>query len=180
MIGGPRFYERAEIRDVMAYLQVLENPADDLSLRRIVNSPRRGIGSTRIERLALLAQPSGYPLRRPSSTTPMRGLGAASERAVRGLRRAPRRLRRARRETVADAVELVIEASGMRAARGRSARSRAGQAREPAGARRRRPRVRHRAEAAGEEPSLASFLQQVSLVADQDALTRARSAGASR
>ena len=44
VIGGPKFYERAEIKDAIAYLQAIENPADEVSLRRIVNQPRRGSG----------------------------------------------------------------------------------------------------------------------------------------
>src|SRR5262249_29361198 len=55
VIGGPRFYERAEIRDALAYLQALDNPSDALSLRRIVNQPRRGIGQTSLERLETYA-----------------------------------------------------------------------------------------------------------------------------
>ncbi|HEU0192684.1 MAG TPA: UvrD-helicase domain-containing protein, partial [Gaiellales bacterium] len=46
VIGGAKFYERAEIKDAVAYLQLLQNPADEVSLRRIVNQPRRGIGAT--------------------------------------------------------------------------------------------------------------------------------------
>src|SRR5699024_3418161 len=44
VVGGVRFYERKEIRDVIAYLRVLDNPGDTVSLRRILNTPRRGIG----------------------------------------------------------------------------------------------------------------------------------------
>ena len=52
VIGGPRFYERAEIRDAIAYLIVLNNSADAVSLTRIANRPRRGIGDTTLQRLA--------------------------------------------------------------------------------------------------------------------------------
>ena len=51
VIGGPRFYERAEIKDAIAYLQVIDNPFDAVSLMRIANRPRRGIGDTSISRL---------------------------------------------------------------------------------------------------------------------------------
>ena len=44
VVGGVRFYERKEIRDIVAYLRVLDNPGDAVSLRRILNTPRRGIG----------------------------------------------------------------------------------------------------------------------------------------
>ena len=51
VIGGPKFYERAEIRDILAYLRVLLQPADDLAFERIINKPSRGIGAKTIEKL---------------------------------------------------------------------------------------------------------------------------------
>ncbi len=51
VIGGPRFYERAEIKDLVGYLQVIDNPADAVSLLRIANRPRRGVGDTTLTRL---------------------------------------------------------------------------------------------------------------------------------
>src|SRR5207249_3382163 len=55
VIGGPRFYERAEIKDVVAYLQVVDNPFDAVSLLRIANRPRRGIGDATLARLQAYA-----------------------------------------------------------------------------------------------------------------------------
>ena len=51
IVGGTRFFDRAEIRDVMAYLTLIVNPADDIAAKRVVNVPRRGIGKTTIERI---------------------------------------------------------------------------------------------------------------------------------
>lgn len=59
VVGGTRFYERAEIRDMVAYLRVLENPDDTVSLRRIINTPRRGIGDRAQAFLALHAENNG-------------------------------------------------------------------------------------------------------------------------
>ena len=51
VIGGPRFYERAEIRDALAYLRVINSPADDLAFERIVNVPKRGLGDATVQLL---------------------------------------------------------------------------------------------------------------------------------
>ncbi len=55
IVGGTRFFDRAEIRDVMAYLKMVVNPADEMSVKRVVNTPRRGIGSTSIAKIEGLA-----------------------------------------------------------------------------------------------------------------------------
>ena len=62
VIGGPRFYERAEIKDAIAYLQVLDNPFDLVSLLRIANRPRRGIGDASLGRLPAWASSQGVSL----------------------------------------------------------------------------------------------------------------------
>lgn len=56
IVGGTRFFDRAEIRDVMAYLKMIVNPADEMSVKRVINTPRRGIGSTSISRIEDLAR----------------------------------------------------------------------------------------------------------------------------
>ncbi|NDC34006.1 MAG: AAA family ATPase [Synechococcaceae bacterium WB9_2_112] len=62
VVGGLRFYDRREIKDVLAYLRLLVNPADTVSLLRVLNVPRRGIGKTTIERLTDAASQLGVPL----------------------------------------------------------------------------------------------------------------------
>jgi DNA helicase-2/ATP-dependent DNA helicase PcrA len=62
LIGGMRFYERAEIKDIISYLRVLSNPYDDFSLLRIINKPKRGIGKTSIEKLQKAAFDAQLPL----------------------------------------------------------------------------------------------------------------------
>ena len=59
IVGGTRFFDRAEIRDVMAYLKMVVNPADEMSVKRVVNTPRRGIGSTSVAKLEELAARHG-------------------------------------------------------------------------------------------------------------------------
>ncbi len=62
VIGGPRFYERQEIRDALAYLRLVNQPADDLAFERVLNTPRRGIGSSTVQQLHGLARDERLPL----------------------------------------------------------------------------------------------------------------------
>ena len=62
VIGGPRFYERAEIRDALAYLRVINSPADDLAFERIVNVPKRGLGDATVQTLHDIARKRRVPL----------------------------------------------------------------------------------------------------------------------
>lgn len=79
--GGPSFFDRSEIRDIMAYMRLLTNPADDAAFLRVVNRPRRGIGTTTIEALNAFASKSAVPLLEASghpdmaSHVPSRGAG---------------------------------------------------------------------------------------------------------
>lgn len=62
LVGGLRFYDRREIKDLVAYLRLVQNPMDDISLKRIINVPRRGIGNVTIERLEAYANRSGISM----------------------------------------------------------------------------------------------------------------------
>ena len=62
VIGGPRFYERAEIRDALAYLRVINSPADDLAFERIVNTPKRGLGDATVQMLHDIGRKRRIPL----------------------------------------------------------------------------------------------------------------------
>lgn len=62
VVGGMKFFDRAEVKDMLAYLCVLNNPLDDLRLRRIINTPARGIGATTIDRISDLADAQGASL----------------------------------------------------------------------------------------------------------------------
>ena len=62
IIGGFRFYERAEIRDAIAYLRIINQPADDLAFERIVNMPKRGIGDKAVEKIHVAARAARSPL----------------------------------------------------------------------------------------------------------------------
>ena len=59
LIGGTRFFDRAEIRDVMAYLNLVVNPANDVAAHRVINVPKRGIGKTTVEHIDYVARETG-------------------------------------------------------------------------------------------------------------------------
>lgn len=62
IVGGLKFYDRKEIKDATAYLRIIVNPSDTVSLKRVINTPRRGIGNTTLDRLETAAQELGVPL----------------------------------------------------------------------------------------------------------------------
>ncbi|HEY9039733.1 MAG TPA: UvrD-helicase domain-containing protein [Roseovarius sp.] len=62
VIGGPRFYERLEIRDAMAYFRCVTSPSDDLAFERIVNTPKRGLGDKAQQKIQVIARENGVPL----------------------------------------------------------------------------------------------------------------------
>jgi DNA helicase-2/ATP-dependent DNA helicase PcrA len=83
VIGGTKFYERAEIKDAIAYLSLLVNPSDQVSFARVVNSPRRGIGGTSQGRLASHANTTGLPIWEVAGKVEdVPGLAAAAVKAV--------------------------------------------------------------------------------------------------
>ena len=168
VIGGPRFYERAEIKDAVAYLSILHNPNDAVSLLRIANRPRRGIGDTSLQRLITHADAMGISLFEAIADPAAAGLGTAAVKAVRGFHTMMLTLQSASQELELDElVEAVLTRSGTREAleaeRTIEARGRIENLDELVG-------VAREFRAEREEPTLASFLQEISLVSDQDAL----------
>ena len=56
IIGGLKFYERKEIKDIISYLRLIQNPSDNLSLKRIINEPKRGIGKTSLDKIETISE----------------------------------------------------------------------------------------------------------------------------
>ncbi|HEY7179181.1 MAG TPA: UvrD-helicase domain-containing protein, partial [Gaiella sp.] len=168
VIGGPRFYERAEIRDAVAYLSVLDNTDDAVSLMRIANRPRRGIGDTSIQRMVTHADSLGISLWDATADPDAAGVATASARAIRGFRTVMESLLSAAQELAVDElVQAVLERSGTleayEAERTIEARGRIENLEELVGS---AQEYRRRAE----EPSLAGFLEGVQLQSDQDTI----------
>jgi len=168
VIGGPRFYERAEIKDAVAYLQVLDNPFDQVSLLRIANRPRRGIGDASLARLSAWASAQGVSLWEAMKEAEQIGVSAAPLRAIHGFVTLMQSLMSAAQElAVPELLERVLERSGtleaFEAERTIEARGRIENLQELVGVTR-----EWQAEAA--EPTLSGFLQEISLYSDQDAM----------
>src|SRR5215212_10033765 len=179
VIGGPRFYERAEVKDLIAYLQAIDNPYDAVSLMRIANRPRRGIGDTSISRLVTFADGHGISLWEALGRADEAGLAAASLRAVKGFHTTMQSLMAQAGELgVAETIERVLDRSGylesLEAERTIEARGRIENLEELVGVAR---EYEERAAREAAEPSLSSFLQEISLYSDQDALRDPDSGG---
>src|SRR5512133_2151857 len=86
VIGGPRFYERAEVKDAISYLQVIDNPYDAVSLLRIANRPRRGIGDSTLAKLMSFADDAEMTLWEAMDRCPAAGVGTAPAKAVASFR----------------------------------------------------------------------------------------------
>jgi superfamily I DNA/RNA helicase len=170
VIGGTKFYERAEIKDAVAYLTVLINPQDSVSFTRIANSPRRGIGQTSLSRVVGFANTTGEPVfdvaAKPEEVP---SLGTAAVKAFSRFMEAMIALRE-RAEAgpgVADLLEEVLSRTGyleaLEAERTIEAQGRIENLQELV-------EVAREYDGTAEDPSLAGFLEQISLLSDQDAL----------
>jgi DNA helicase-2/ATP-dependent DNA helicase PcrA len=170
VIGGPRFYERAEIKDLIAYLQVLDNPYDAVSLLRIANRPRRGIGDSSLARLQTWADQREISLWEATAEAENAGVGAAPQKALKTFRATIESLMSAAQELeVPELIEEVLQRSGyiesLEAERTIEAEGRVENLRELVSVAR-----EWREQTETEDKTLSSFLQEISLYSDQDAI----------
>jgi len=117
VVGGVRFYERKEIRDIVAYLRVLDNPGDAVSMRRILNTPRRGIGDRAEACVAVYAENTGASFAdalvvAAEGKVPM--LNTRAEKAIAGFVEMLDDLRGRLDDDLGDLVESVLERTGYR------------------------------------------------------------------
>jgi len=117
VVGGVRFYERKEIRDIVAYLRVLDNPGDAVSMRRILNTPRRGIGDRAEACVAVYSENTGASfadalVAAAEGKVPM--LNTRAEKAIAGFVELLDDLRGHLDDDLGDLVELVLERTGYR------------------------------------------------------------------
>src|SRR5580693_734052 len=168
VVGGVRFYERREVRDLLAYLRLTANPDDEVSLRRILNVPRRGIGERAEASVAALAQRDrgtfAEALRRPDDVP---GLAARSAKAIASFNELMAGLQAEVQAglPVADLAEMILDRSGYLAELQNSTdlqdASRIENLNELVS-------VAREFDAQRPDGTLTDFLEQVSLVADAD------------
>ena len=176
VIGGTRFYDRAEIKDAIAYLQYLANPRDSVAFTRIVNSPKRGIGNTTQGRLLAFANTTGDDIWDVASQVEsVPGMGTAAIRAVSEFQRTMQSLRDdAEGRPLADLLERVLDETGyfeaLESERTVEAEGRVENLRELIGVAGEFDTNRA-LEGESEVEPLDEFLQQISLYSEQDKLT---------
>jgi len=170
VIGGTKFFERAEVKDAIAYLSLIANPADVVSFTRVVNSPRRGIGQTSLSRVLANADAQGIPVwEAAAQPDQVPGLGAAAIKALRRFMDTMEELRTLAEQgvPVGDLLEAVLSQSGyteaLEAERTIESQGRIENLEALVdGAR------TFDAQAADGQDTLAAYLQEIALVADAD------------
>jgi DNA helicase-2/ATP-dependent DNA helicase PcrA len=169
IVGGTRFYERREVRDAVAYLKAVHNPADGVAVARILNVPRRGIGDNSIDRLQAAAEARGWTLGEAIERGAEAGLGAPAARRVGEFAQLLSDLRRlAATGTCAQVLLAVLERTAyLDWLRGS----------DPATFDARRENVEELVSAAQafaeqsvDDPSLRAFLEEISLFTDLDTM----------
>jgi DNA helicase-2/ATP-dependent DNA helicase PcrA len=173
IVGGVRFYERKEVKDVVAYLRLLANPLDDLAFRRAVGAPARGIGKATLDQLEASARQRRVPLLAACAEPPA-AVGGRARRALLDFAAALAGLGARRGELPLPAlIDAVLETSGYRAAL-RAARTAEADARlenlEELVAAAEEFLARRAAEGGDERGALEAFLDTVVLVSDTDEL----------
>ncbi len=170
VIGGTKFYERAEIRDAVAYLTFLANPQDAGAFTRVANSPKRGLGQTSLSRVLSHADTMGVPVWDAAEHhDEVPGLGKAAQKALGRFMSTMVRLRE-RMETqapVGDLLDELLRETGyydaLQAERTIEAQGRIENLEELV-------RVAREYDAMAEQGSVGEFLQQIALIADVDSL----------
>jgi len=168
VVGGVRFYDRAEVKDLLAYLRLLHNPDDDVSLLRVINTPTRGIGKTTVGRLLEQAARSGISVHRALELSASESVHSAGAKKALGRFAAllgSLRAQLAEGAGPADLAQAVLEESGYReqleAEDSPEADARIENLQEVVGS-----MVEFERDA--EEPTLASFLELVTLETEAD------------
>jgi DNA helicase II / ATP-dependent DNA helicase PcrA len=168
IVGGTKFYDRKEIKDMLAYLRLIANPDDDISLRRIINVPKRAIGSTSVDKIANFAAIHDISLNQALDSIELTGLSPKATKAAADFRDLIKMYTQQQEFlSVTELVEEIIDKSGYRemlkAEKSIEAQSRLENLDELLS-------VTKNFEEVNEDKSLVAFLTDLALVADIDSL----------
>lgn len=168
IVGGTKFYDRKEIKDMLAYLRLISNPDDDISLRRVINVPKRGIGASSLDKIADFALMHDISIFQALETIELIGLSPKIRKAASEFRELIGNYTRMQEFlSVTELVEEVLDKSGYRemlkAEKSLEAQSRLENLDELLS-------VTKSFEKSSEDKSLVAFLTDLALVADIDAL----------
>jgi DNA helicase II / ATP-dependent DNA helicase PcrA len=168
IIGGTKFYDRKEIKDMLAYLRLISNPDDDISLQRVINVPKRGIGSTSLDKIANFAAMHDLSLNQALDSVELIGLSPKTTKAAAEFRDLIQNYTKMQEYlSVTELVEEVLEKSGYRemlkAEKSIEAQSRLENLDELLS-------VTQNFEKTSEEKNLVAFLTDLALVADIDSM----------
>jgi DNA helicase II / ATP-dependent DNA helicase PcrA len=161
VVGGTRFYDRKEIKDALAYLKVAVNPADEVSIKRVLNSPKRGIGETSVGRIDLWARGRGITFLEALRHADEAGVSGPASRGIRAFVNLVDVLAATNAGGPTDVLQTALEQSGY------LAELEAENTVESAG---RLENLSELVGSAAEFETTAAFLEQVALVADTDAI----------
>ena len=168
IVGGTKFYDRKEIKDILAYLRLIANPDDDISLQRIINVPKRGIGSTSVDKMANFAANHDISINQGLDSVELMGLSPKITKAVAEFRDLVRSYTQMQEYlSVTELVEEVLDKTGYRdmlkAENTIESQSRLENIEEFLS-------VTKNFEESSEDKSLVGFLTDLALVADIDKL----------
>ncbi|OIK16441.1 ATP-dependent DNA helicase PcrA [Bacillus sp. MUM 116] len=168
IVGGTKFYDRKEIKDMLAYLRLISNPDDDISLRRIINVPKRGIGSSSVDKIADFAAMHDLSIYQALDSIELMGLSPKITKSAREFRDFIRNYTQMQEFlSVTELVEEILEKSGYRemlkAEKSLEAQSRLENLDELLS-------VTKNFEEVSEDKTLVAFLTDLALVADIDSM----------
>jgi len=112
VVGGTKFYDRREVKDVLAYLRALVNPDDEVSWKRIVNVPKRGVGDTSVAKVDAYAREHGLTFREALPEAPAAGITGKAVSGIKDLTEIMRKLEPLADKGVAAVVEGILERTG--------------------------------------------------------------------
>ncbi|WP_066319438.1 DNA helicase PcrA [Bacillus sp. FJAT-29814] len=168
IVGGTKFYDRKEIKDMLAYLRLVSNPDDDISLQRVINVPKRGIGSTSLDKIADFAEMHDISLYQALASVDLIGLSPKITKAAKEFHALIKNYTQMQEFlSVTELVEEILDKTGYRemleAEKSLEAQSRLENLEELLS-------VTKNFEETGEDKTLVGFLTDLALVADIDSM----------